>query len=88
MDDILGGRGVILVKPDLPGSTMQKALKGAENTIWRYKPKMVLNAYDRLEDIFEVPYLLHSFWPDYKFYLRHVSWTISETDMFVLAPVR
>jgi FkbM family methyltransferase len=86
LDHLLGGKVVTLIKMDPPGSIIEKALKGAENTISRYKPRLVLNAYDRLEDIFEVPYLLNSLWPDYKLYLRHVSWTISETDLFALAP--
>ena len=70
---------------DPPGDVIPKALDGARKTITRHKPKLVLNAYNTLEDIFEVPLLVNRLWPEYKLYLRHVSWTISETDLFAVA---
>jgi hypothetical protein len=37
-----------------------------------------------LEAIFEVPFLVHSQWPDYKLYLRHNSWASCETDLYAV----
>jgi len=85
LDDFLGGNEVTLIKMDPPGDVISKALDGARKTITRYRPKLVLNAYNTLEDIFEVPLLVNRLWPEYKLYLRHVSWTISETDLFAVA---
>lgn len=85
LDEFLGGDKVTLIKMDPPGDVISKALDGARKTITKYRPKLVLNAYNTMEDIFEVPLLVNRLWPEYKLYLRHVSWTVSETDLFAVA---
>ena len=82
LDEFLGGQDITIIKMDPPGNIIPEVLKGAAQTISRCKPKMVLNAYNTFEDIFEIPHLVHSLWPDYRLHLRHVSWTVSETDLF------
>ena len=82
LDDFLNGSEITLIKMDPPGNIMAEALKGARNTITKYKPKLALGAYHSFEAIFELPLLVNSLWPDYKLYLRHNSWTICETDLF------
>ncbi|HSR11557.1 MAG TPA: FkbM family methyltransferase, partial [Thermodesulfobacteriota bacterium] len=85
LDEFLQGEKVTLIKMDPPGDILRDALQGAAETITRHKPKLVLNAYNKLEDIFEVPLLVNRRWPDYRLYLRHISWTICETDLFAVA---
>ena len=69
---------------DPPGNIIPEALMGAKKTISKFKPKLVLNAYNTFEDIFEMPLLINTLWPDYKLYLRHISWTVCETDLFAM----
>lgn len=84
LDDFLNGGEITLIKMDPPGNIMAEALKGASNTITKYKPKLALGAYHSFEAIYEIPLLVNSLWPDYKLYLRHNSWTICETDLFAI----
>jgi len=84
LDDFLQGEEVTIIKMDPPGNIIPGALKGAFNTIEKYQPKLVLGVYHSLEAIFEIPYLVHSQWPEYKLYLRHNSWACAETDLYAI----
>jgi len=55
---------------DIEGAEYQ-AIKGAENTIRRHSPKLMISLYHRNEDMFKLPLLIHSINPDYKFFIRH-----------------
>ncbi|MBR2860262.1 MAG: FkbM family methyltransferase [Clostridia bacterium] len=57
------------IKFDVEGQEA-KAIKGAEKTIAQ-RPKMLVSAYHRSEDIFALPLQVLSICPDYKVYLRH-----------------
>ena len=54
---------------DLEGQE-QNALIGAENTIKTNKPKMLISAYHRQDDLLMIPELILKYNPDYKIYLR------------------
>lgn len=84
LDDFLKGKAASIIKMDPPGNIIPEALMGAKKTISKFKPKLVLNAYNTFEDIFEMPFLINTIWPDYKLYLRHISWTVCETDLFAM----
>jgi FkbM family methyltransferase len=58
-----------LVKIDIEGAEIE-ALRGAEQTIRRQKPRIIVAAYHRREDLFCLQLLLRSFRPDYRFYFR------------------
>ena len=49
----------------------KNAILGAEQTIRKYKPKMLISAYHRTEDIFEIPNAVMNIRNDYKIYMRH-----------------
>jgi hypothetical protein len=68
---------------DTPGG-MIDALHGAASTIGRYAPKLALGIYHRIEDIFEIPFLIKQLNPNYELYLRHNQWLINETDLFAV----
>ena len=55
-----------LVKLDIEGAGMN-ALKGAQRSILKWRPKMAVSLYQRKEDLFEIPEYLLSLLPDYKF---------------------
>lgn len=84
LDSFLQGEAVTIIKMDPPGNIIPEALKGAFNTIDKYQPKLVLGAYHSFEAIFEIPFLVHTKWPEYKLYIRHNSWASCETDLYAI----
>ena len=47
------------------------ALAGAAETIRKFKPKLLVAAYHRTEDLFAIPAQVLALRPDYRVYLRH-----------------
>lgn len=70
LDSLLSGRPVTLLKLDVEGCE-HRALSGARQLICRQAPRILAAAYHRSEDLFDLPLLLHTLRPDYRFYLRH-----------------
>ena len=70
VDDLVGDQKITFVKMDVEGEEL-KAVKGAKNTILKYKPKMLISAYHRTEDFWELPRAVLETQPDYKVYMRH-----------------
>lgn len=80
MDDLIHER-VSFIKMDIEGAEL-KALYGAENLIKTYKPKLAICVYHRKEDIWQIPKLILSYVPEYKFYLRHYRLNEDETVLY------
>ena len=57
------------IKLDVEGAELE-ALKGAAGTIKRNRPKLAVCLYHKPGDLFEIPLLLKSLVPEYRFYLR------------------
>lgn len=70
VDTLLCGGSADLIKTDVEGNEL-KALTGAENTIKRYKPKLIVSCYHRSEDIFTLPQKVFEMRNDYKMFMRH-----------------
>ena len=70
VDNILGGRPCSVIKFDVEGQEA-KAIAGAAQTIRTQKPKLIVAAYHRTEDLFAVPLQILAVEPSYKVYLRH-----------------
>ena len=58
------------IKMDIEGAEAA-AIKGSQNTIKKYKPKMQIAAYHRSEDLIDIPKTVLGLVSDYKIYLRH-----------------
>lgn len=58
------------IKMDIEGAEMS-ALKGAAGTISKFKPKLAICLYHKLEDLWEIPLYIKSLREDYEFSLRH-----------------
>lgn len=69
-DALLAGHPASFFNIDVEGSE-REAILGAAETIRRDKPKLLLAAYHRSEDLFALPQLVLSLRGDYRIYLRH-----------------
>ena len=69
IDNIMQLNRVTYIKMNIEGSEVP-ALRGAENTIRIYKPRMAIMGYHKTSDLWEVPMVLKEFNPDYKLYLK------------------
>ncbi len=73
LDNILCGESVDYIKYDVEGSE-REALLGSQKTIEKYAPALLVSLYHRSEDLFELPQLVHKLNPDYKLYLRRMTY--------------
>ena len=71
------------IKMDVEGAEM-KALIGAENIIKKYKPKLAVSIYHRLEDLWEIPDIIMKYRPDYDLYIRHYPMAAGDTVLYAL----
>lgn len=74
---------VDLIKMDIEGAE-QYALKGAQNTIKKYKPKLAISIYHSMDDFANIFHLINSMNASYKFYLNHFTIYHEETILFAI----
>lgn len=70
VDSLLEGKKVTFIKMDVEGEE-KNALSGAEKTILTHKPRMLISAYHRTEDLLSLPSGVLNIRDDYKIFLRH-----------------
>lgn len=84
IDDLLNGAGATFIKMDIEGAELD-ALKGAEFTIKKYRPRLAICLYHKPEDIIDIPVYLLSIISDYKLYIRHHNFTdFCETVLYAI----
>ena len=84
IDNIIGSsEKVTFIKMDIEGSEL-KALKGAEKTILKHKPKLAICVYHKPEDLITIPQYILSLNPNYKLYLRNYSSSAVETVLYAI----
>lgn len=71
------------IKMDIEGAE-KELLLGAESLIRKYKPKLAVCVYHKLQDIYELTQLLHQYNPNYKMYLRHYTRNVFDTVLYAL----
>lgn len=76
---------VTMIKMDIEGAELE-ALKGAQETIRRDKPKLAICIYHKPEDMADIPLYIKELVPEYKFYIRHYSNDIFETVLYAIMP--
>lgn len=69
LDELLPNSTVDFIKFDVEGAETL-AVMGAKRLIQRSRPILVLSLYHRPADLWEIPALIASCCPDYKFYIR------------------
>lgn len=84
IDECVEGE-VTFIKMDIEGAEM-KALEGAKNAIKNYKPKLAICLYHKFNDLWEIPFYIHSLVPEYKMYIRHHGKNDQETVLYAVAP--
>jgi len=72
---------VSFIKMDIEGAELE-ALKGAEATIRRDRPKLAISVYHQLHDFWTIPQWVDSLGLGYRFYLRHFTIHAEETVLF------
>lgn len=84
IDSQFQGQEVSFIKMDIEGAELD-ALKGAQATIQRYKPKLAICIYHKPEDFWEIPLYIKSLLPEYKLYIRQKSYCdASETVCYAV----
>jgi FkbM family methyltransferase len=78
--DSLSLEKVTFIKMDIEGSEIN-ALKGAEKTILRDKPKLAICLYHSHQDMIRIPEYIHNLVPEYKLYVRQYD-LFSETVLY------
>jgi FkbM family methyltransferase len=69
------------IKMDIEGSELS-ALRGAESTIRRWRPKLAISLYHRPEDFFSIPFWIDSLGIGYQLFLDHYSIHHEETVLY------
>lgn len=69
LDEVLGGRSVDYIKYDVEGAE-KEAIMGSAQTIRAHRPRLLVSAYHKSEDLFALPLQLHALCPHYRFYYR------------------
>ena len=73
------------IKMDIEGAELS-ALRGAEKLIRRHAPALAISVYHRPDDLFELPLMLSSWRPDYRFFLRCYGSHAMETVLYAIPP--
>ena len=83
LDEFTGGKEVTFIKMDIEGAEAA-ALRGAKDTIENGHPKLAVSIYHKPEDIYQLPEIILSYYPHYKLYLRHYSFSHYDTVLYAI----
>jgi len=75
--------GPTYIKLDIEGAEMT-ALRGAEQTISSYRPKLAVCLYHRFNDLWEIPEYLMNKYSFYDYYIRHHSLSFISTVLYAI----
>ncbi len=75
------------IKMDIEGAEPY-ALKGAEATIRKFRPKLAIAIYHSLDDFTNIPKFINELDLGYKFYLAHFTIHAEETVLYAEIPVK
>lgn len=78
LDNLFIDTPITFIKMDIEGAEKESIL-GAKEIIKKYKPKLAICVYHKLEDIYMIPKMIKELVPEYKLYLRHHSSNMGET---------
>jgi FkbM family methyltransferase len=76
-----GFERIDFIKMDIEGAELS-ALRGAEEVLRKFRPRLAITVYHRLSDFWEIPQYLEGLGLGYRFYLRHFTTHAEETVLF------
>lgn len=74
---------VTFIKMDIEGAELE-ALKGCQEIICRYRPRLAISIYHKKEDLAEIPLFIKNLVPEYRLYVRHYSNDTGETVLYAV----
>ncbi len=80
-------RRIDFIKMDIEGAELD-ALRGAEQTLRAFRPRLAISLYHNKNDLTEIPEYLNALGLGYDFYLDHFTIHNEETVLFARAPFR
>jgi FkbM family methyltransferase len=83
LDNIIKNEKISFIKMDIEGYEL-KALKGSQNLIQKYKPKLAICIYHKTEDFWEIINYIKFLSNDYKIYIRHHHFYWWETVLYAI----
>jgi FkbM family methyltransferase len=83
IDDVLGDRPLTYVKMNIEGAEPD-ALRGGQNAIRRWRPRLAISVYHRADDLWRIPQQVLGLDAGYKLYLRQHDGGIIETVLYAL----
>lgn len=83
LDDLLEDQEITFIKMDIEGAEAE-ALRGARKIITEQKSKLAISIYHKPEDILTIPQLILEYNSNYKFYLRHYSFSDYDTVLYAI----
>lgn len=72
-----------VIKMDIEGVECD-ALRGAATTISNDKPKLMISAYHRQDDLVDIFDIIRGLRPDYRYFLGHHNYYHTETDLYCM----
>lgn len=85
LDEFPLSRPVTIIKADPPGLEVAlNVLEGCISTIKEDRPILIFPAYHTYDAIYKMPLAVKSLNLNYRIFLRHLSWSIGETDVFAI----
>ena len=84
LDEVARGDRVTYIKMNIEGAEID-ALRGAGQTIRRWRPKLAVAAYHRPADLWQVPATIREIYPGYRLYLRQHDGGLIESVVYALA---
>lgn len=83
LDQVVRGSRVTYIKMNIEGAELD-ALRGAAQTITRWKPKLAVSAYHRPADLWRVPETIQDIDSSYRLYVRQHDGGIIESVVYAL----
>lgn len=83
IDTEVSNQRIAMIKMDIEGAEL-RALHGAMKTIRRDNPILAISVYHKPQDILTIPDYIMSLGLDYKFYLRHYSFSNYDTVLYAI----
>jgi FkbM family methyltransferase len=83
IDELFPKRHIDFIKLDIEGCEAD-AIRGAEQTIKRERPVLVMAGYHKPGDLWELPLLLNAVCKNYKFYIRQHDYNSFESVVYAI----